>query len=140
MEYTDISSSSTDKTTNPFESYGVPVFQIIRNYNHTIDEWHASGTGLSPMSICYSLTKPEMAGCIEPTLLACNETVNQSDMSGKSYKAVPVKERIEHLSDRTAKWHVLKTKSNQYKRIAMLLQLSMQSVKRPIATGRIKRC
>jgi len=61
-----------DKVADVFQAYDVPVFQTIRNYNQTVDEWKASTEGLSAMTICYGMTKPEMLGCIEPTLLACD--------------------------------------------------------------------
>lgn len=106
---------------NPLERYNVPVFQIIRNYNQTIDEWKLSPDGLSAMSICYSLTKPEMAGCIEPTLLACNEKKDNGGLTGETHFAVAVSERIEHLAARTKKWHDLRIKPNNEKRIAVML-------------------
>lgn len=113
--------SDGERAGDPFAAYGVPLFQIIRNYNQTTEEWRASDEGLSAMSICYSLTKPEMLGCIEPTLLACNETIERDSLSGKTHTSVPVPERIEHLAARTARWHALRTKANSEKRVAIML-------------------
>ena len=122
---------SGDSVANPFQTYGAPVFQILRNYNQTVDEWKASNEGLSATTICYGLTKPEMLGCIEPTLLACNEDLTVKDGQGGVslaregvYKAVPVLERIEHLARRTARWHRLRTLPNSEKRVAVMLHQS----------------
>lgn len=117
-------SSGGDDTDSLFEGYGVPVFQIIRNYNYTVNEWQNSDDGLSAMSICYSLTKPEMLGCIEPSLLCCNEMIMQNRISGDIHKAVAVPERIEFLAARTAQWNILQTKQNSKKRIAIMLHNS----------------
>ena len=114
----------SDNVADPFQIYGVPVFQILRNYNQTVAGWKASAEGLSAMTICYGLTKPEILGCIEPTLLACNEDIVQVGMRGKSYKAVPVPERIEHLTRRTARWRRLRTLPNSEKRVAIMLHNS----------------
>ena len=111
----------SESVADPFQAYGVPVFQILRNYNQTIDEWKESTEGLSAMTICYGLTKPEMLGCIEPTLLACNEDIAGGGMPGAAHKAVPVPERIEHLAQRTVRWHRLRTMPNSKKRVAIML-------------------
>jgi len=113
-----------DGAADPFQAYGAPVFQILRNYNQTVEEWKASSEGLSAMAICYGLTRPEMLGCIEPTLLACNKDAVKEGMPGKAYKAVPVPERIDHLSRRTARWHRLRMLPNSEKRVAVMLHQS----------------
>ena len=129
-------SGGEDDGSNPFSSYGVPVFQIIRNYNQTVEEWQDSVEGLSAMSICYSLTKPEMHGCIEPTLLACNTMIEQGGLTGKTHKAVAVPERIAHLAARTARWHALKSKPNAEKRVAVMLHNApCKGVEATIATA-----
>ncbi|NLD91103.1 MAG: cobaltochelatase subunit CobN [Fibrobacter sp.] len=128
--------SNTDDSQNPFTKYNVPVFQIIRNYNQTPEEWALSDSGLSAMSICFSLTKPEMMGCIEPTLLACNEMIDMGGLAGKTYKAVPVPERIEHLAKRTARLHKLRTMQNKDKKVVIMLHNApCKSVEATIATA-----
>ena len=129
-------SSSGDDSGNPFRKYDAPVFQIIRNYNQTVSEWQESTEGLSAMSICYSLTKPEMLGCIEPTLLACNQMLEQDALSGKTYQAVAVPQRIESLAARTAQWHALRNRPNAEKRIAIMLHNApCKGVEATIATA-----
>jgi cobaltochelatase CobN len=129
-------SSSADDSGNPFCKYDAPVFQIIRNYNQTVSEWQESTEGLSAMSICYSLIKPEMLGCIEPTLLACNQMIEQVALSGKTYQAVAVPQRIASLAARTAKWHALRTRPNAEKRLAIMLHNApCKGVEATIATA-----
>ena len=113
--------AGSEEITDPFHAYGVPVFQILRNHYQTVTEWEASQEGLSATSLCYGLTKPEMHGCIEPTLLACDEPVPGERWQGRLHKAVPVGERIEHLAGRTARWHRLRVLPNGEKRIAIML-------------------
>ena len=129
-------SGSGDGFDNPFLAYDAPVFQVLRNYNQSVAEWRESQEGLSAMTICYGLTKPEMLGCVEPTLLACNEMTGQEDLLGRMYKAIPVPERIEHLAERTAGWYRLRTKANSEKRVAIMLhQAPCKGVEAPIATA-----
>jgi len=90
----------------PFDRYNVPVFQTIRNYAQTPEEWRDSSDGLSPMTICYSLIQPEMLGCIEPTILA---------------EAAPIEDCIERLAERTHSWNKLQTIPNEDKRVAIIL-------------------
>ena len=129
-------SGSGDGFDNPFLAYDAPVFQVLRNYNQSVAEWRESQEGLSAMTICYGLTKPEMLGCVEPTLLACNEMTGQEDLLGRMYKAIPVPERIEHLAERTAGWYRLRTKANSEKRVAIMLhQAPCKGVEATIATA-----
>lgn len=109
---------------SPFERFGVPVFQLIRNFSETTSKWLKSTDGLSPMTICYSLTQPEMQGCIEPTLVACNQTKPLTFVKGNINAAEVVEERIKRLSARCLRWNRLQTKAAEDKRIAILLHSS----------------
>jgi cobaltochelatase CobN len=121
---------------SPFAVFGVPVFQIIRHYGATADDWRAGSDGLSPMSICYSLTQPEMLGCIEPTLLACNRTTSLCFVAGTVNEADIVYDRIEHLADRAQRWQLLKEKPNADKKVAIMLHSSpCKSVEATLATA-----
>ncbi len=106
---------------SPFRVFGVPVFQVVRNYTSTVEDWLAQPDGLSAMSICYSLTQPEMLGCIEPTVLACNRKTAVRGLTGEVNEAVPVPERIAMLAARTRRWHVLRTRPNAEKNVAIML-------------------
>jgi cobaltochelatase CobN len=109
---------------SPFEKFRVPVFQLIRNFGETASEWIKSSDGLSPMTICYSLTQPEMLGCIEPTLVACNQTKPLTFVKGTVNAADVLEERVERLAVRCRSWYRLQTKHPSEKRIAVFLHSS----------------
>lgn len=113
-----------EDNTSPFEQFGVPVFQVIRNYSDTAEKWAQSTDGLSPISVCYSLTQPEMLGCIEPTVLACNQQKESKRVSGKVNLADVVEDRVELLASRTVRWHILSRKTPAKKRVAIMLHNS----------------
>jgi cobaltochelatase CobN len=121
---------------SPFEQFGVPVFQVIRNYSSTAEGWAQSSDGLSPMSVCYSLTQPEMLGCIEPTVLACNQQKESKRVSGKVNLADVVEDRVETLAERTMRWHILSCNAPTEKRVAIMLHNSpCKSVEATLASA-----
>ncbi len=123
-------------SSSPFEKYGVPVLQLLRNYAEDASRWRAGTEGLSAMSICYGMTQPEMLGCVEPTLVACNRVRKTTRIQGTVNEADVVLERIERLAGRSERWYRLRGKPATEKRIAILLHSSpCKSVEATLATA-----
>ena len=121
---------------SPFSPFGVPVYQLIRHYGETVDEWRKETSGLSPMTVCYSLTQPEMLGCIEPTLVACNRTKTLQFVNGTVNEAEVVPKQLEQLAKRCRKQHRLRQIPNDKKKIALMLHCSpCKSVEATLATA-----
>jgi cobaltochelatase CobN len=100
----------------PFARHGVPVFQLLRHWTADEAGWRAAPEGLSPMSVAFGIVRPEMAGCIDPTLFA----VTDRDGEGNR-RAAPVTDQVARLVGRTRAWIALRTRPNADKRIAILL-------------------
>ncbi len=114
-------SSGNSESDSVFTDYHVPVFQLIRNYTQSIEEWKTSETGLSPMTISFNVVQPEMMGCIEPTIVACTQPLQLNGIIGSALQAIPIKSRIQHLSKRTKAWTKLQRLPNHQKRITIIL-------------------
>ena len=114
---------STAEDTTVLESLNVPVFQLIRLYHQTAEEWENDPGGLSAgsHSMVYSLAQPEMSGAIEPTLVAASvpETDTKSGLVYKKY--LPIEERIEHLCQRLTRWQRLRELPNARRRLTIVL-------------------
>ncbi len=114
---------SKAEDTPVLESLNVPIFQLIRLYHQTIEEWEndSGGLGTGSHSMVYSLAQPEMSGAIEPTLVAASvpETDARSGLQYRRY--VPVEERIEHLCRRLTRWQRLRELANAKRRLTIVL-------------------
>lgn len=114
---------STPEDTHILEQLALPVFQMIRLYQQSPDEWEkdTDGSGSGSFNMIYTLAQPEMAGLIEPTLVAGSVQDPLPDMEGIFRRYVPVKERIHHLCRRIKKWIALQQLPNEKKRITIVL-------------------
>jgi len=101
----------------------VPVFQLIRLYHQTPEQWRqdTTGCGAGAQSMVYSLTQPEMAGVIEPTVVAA--TAAETDpRTGLSFRrSLPLEDRIDHLCRRVRRWIGLRRLDNRDKRLTVVL-------------------
>jgi cobaltochelatase CobN len=100
----------------------VPVVQIIRLYNETLEEWEAdrddSGGGAGSV---FSLAQPELSGVIEPSIVAASSPEIHR-RTGLTYRRfVPIGERIDHLCARLKKLVTLQKISNKEKRLTIVL-------------------
>lgn len=100
----------------PFARYGVPVFQLLRHWSESEAGWRAAPEGLSPLSVAFSVTRPELMGCVDPTLVAGSER----DADGLR-RAAPIADQIARLAARTRAWAELRQKANADKRVAILV-------------------
>jgi cobaltochelatase CobN len=103
----------------PFACHGVPVFQLMRNWHSSIEEWRQSGEGLNPISVSFSLTRPEIMGMSDPTLVSCSRPGPDGSMERKTVE--PIAEQVERLAGRTMAWAALQRKPNAEKKVAILL-------------------
>ncbi len=106
-----------------FEELNVPVFQTIRLYHRSPEEWEedAGGLGSGAFGLVYGLAQPEMAGVVEPTMVS--GTVPEKDASADIglRRYAPVPERIDHLCKRFKRWLSLRTLPNSEKRVSIVL-------------------
>ena len=101
----------------------VPVFQMIRLYHQSPDEWEqdSGGLGTGSHSMVYSLAQQEMAGVIEPSMAAGSIPKIDAKMDITVRLYVPVEERIEHVCNRLERWIKLRTLPNSEKRVTIVL-------------------
>lgn len=104
----------------PFAVHGVPVFQLVRHWTASADEWRNDPQGLSPMTLSFALTRPEMLGCIDPTVTACSRL---SDDPAESDRRIPepLDDQLDRLAGRTRAWAQLRRMPNAAKQVAIML-------------------
>lgn len=110
----------TGDPAGPFAAHGVPVFQLLRNWTASAEEWRASPEGLSGMTVTFGLTRPEMIGCADPTVAACS----RPSVEGGGFErrtADPLDDQVARLAGRTRRWAGLRRTPNADKRVALLL-------------------
>ncbi|MBM9538441.1 cobaltochelatase subunit CobN [Desulfobulbus alkaliphilus] len=105
------------------EELNVPVIQLLRLHHQTPEEWQADAGGLGPgaQSTVYSLAQPEMAGVIEPTVVAASTPALDQRTGLRFRRYLPLEERIEHLCHRLHRWLRLRDLPNRDKRLTVLL-------------------
>jgi cobaltochelatase CobN len=105
-----------------FKELNVPVFQMIRLYHQSPEEWEkdAGGLGSGSFALVYGLAQPEMAGVIEPTMIA-GSLPEDGAMDMTVRRSVPVRERIDHFCRRLKRWMALQTLPNAQKRVTIVL-------------------
>jgi cobaltochelatase CobN len=98
----------------------VPIINAISLLNQTQKEWEDSEIGLSLAERSWTISLPEFAGAIAPTVVAAKERRRDAE-SGLEYIAeVPIPERIARLADRIRKWTDLRFELNPNKRVAVI--------------------
>jgi cobaltochelatase CobN len=99
---------------------GVPVIDAIYLHSQSRKEWEHSPVGLDIFERSASVGLPELAGIIQPTVVASTEKVIDP-ASGLAYVQVtPIPERINRLADRVKAWINLQEKKNSEKRVALI--------------------
>ena len=114
---------STPEDTVLFEELNVPVFQTIRLYHQSPEEWEADagGLGSGAFGLVYGLAQPEMAGVVEPTMASGTIAEQDVSMDVGVRRYAPVPERIDHLCKRLKRWLALRTLPNSEKRVTIVL-------------------
>ncbi len=99
---------------------GVPVIDAITLASQSRAEWEKSPVGLDIFERSSMVGLPELAGIIQPTVVASREKVLDK-ASGLEYVAVtPIPERINRLVERVKAWVNLQQKQNSDKNIAII--------------------
>ncbi|MDI6603955.1 MAG: cobaltochelatase subunit CobN [Thermoanaerobacteraceae bacterium] len=93
---------------------GVPVFEPVVSYYKTVEEWTNDPQGLNT-DISWTIAMPEFEGVIEPIF------IGGIKREGGVESREPVKERVEKLSERVAKWIKLQLKPVEERKVAFIL-------------------
>ncbi|MGB9712089.1 MAG: cobaltochelatase subunit CobN [Dissulfurimicrobium sp.] len=97
------------------EKANCPVFNPQYLFYTSRDEWMKSSQGMAASEITMQFSMPELSGLVEPTVVGAKE-----DMSNEGPIYVPIKDEIDILARRVARWHALKEKPNRDKRIVLI--------------------
>lgn len=98
----------------------VPVINAIALASQSEEEWLKSPVGLDILERGWQVAGSEMAGIIQPTVIASKERSVDRE-TGLEYMAYrPIPERIDGLTARVKAWINLQDKPNRDKRIALI--------------------
>ena len=114
------SSGINDEIREALKVLNVPVFDVIRPYSDTIDQWRQSAVGLAPMETVWAVATPEFSGAIEPTVLAGKKEIVDPASGRHLYVYETVAETVDFLIARLKKWAVLQRKPNAEKKVAII--------------------
>jgi cobaltochelatase CobN len=99
---------------------GVPVIDVITLASQSLEEWERSPVGLDIFERSSMVGLPELAGIIQPTVVASREKVFDR-ASGLEYVTVsPIPERINRVVERVKAWINLQEKKNSDKKLAIV--------------------
>ena len=110
-----------EPTYNLLQRLNVPVIMGFHLYTTEIEEWRGS-TKVNPLEVVLGTVLPELDGCIEPLMVSGLVALGRDESIGaevKECQAIP--ERVANLTDRTLNWVNLRQKSNEDKKIALVL-------------------
>jgi cobaltochelatase CobN len=99
---------------------GVPVIDAITLHSQTREEWEKSPVGLDIFERGSSVGLPELAGIIQPTVVASKERVKDKTTGMEYVETRPLAERIDRLTQRVKRWLTLQQKQNSDKQIALI--------------------
>ncbi len=98
----------------------VPVINAITLYTQSRDEWEKSPVGLDIFERSWQVAVPEMAGMIQPMVIASKEKVIDEETGIEYIEETPIPERIKRLANRVKAWVNLQEKPNEDKKIALI--------------------
>jgi cobaltochelatase CobN len=99
---------------------GVPAINAITLSQQTAAQWQESKTGLDLIERTWQMAGAEIAGLVQPTVVASRERVSDSGTGLAYVEEQPIAERVERLGQRIAAWLALRHKANADKRVAVL--------------------
>jgi len=103
-----------------FSRLGVPIIDAITLMSQSREEWERSPVGLDIFERSSMIGLPELAGIIQPTVVASREKMLDKP-TGLEYVTVePIPERVNRLVDRVKAWINLQQKKNIDKHIALI--------------------
>ncbi|MCL4536196.1 MAG: cobaltochelatase subunit CobN [Nitrospirae bacterium] len=98
----------------------VPVINAVTLYSQSEDEWKRSPAGLDIFERAWQIAGPEMAGVIQPTVIASKEKMIDKETGIEYVEERPISERIRRLTERIKAWINLQDKLNKDKKIAII--------------------
>jgi cobaltochelatase CobN len=102
------------------DKIGVPAINAITLSQQTLAQWQASPIGLDIIERTWQLAGAEVAGLIQPTVVASRERISDAQTGLAYVEETPIAERIERLNERVTAWLALRQKANGDKHIAMI--------------------
>ncbi|MGV7209246.1 cobaltochelatase subunit CobN [Oxalobacteraceae bacterium A2-2] len=102
------------------DQIGVPAINAITLSQQSVQQWQDSKVGLDLIERTWQLAGAEVAGLIQPTVVASRERVSDAQTGLAYVEETPIAERIERLARRVDAWMALRHKANADKRIAMI--------------------
>lgn len=98
----------------------VPVIDAITLHRQSKEAWEKSPVGLDIFERSFQVGNPEMAGIIQPTVIASKERRVDKDTGLEYIEEQPIPERINRLTARVKAWINLQDKPNKDKKIALV--------------------
>lgn len=98
----------------------LPVFNALRLYRQTTEEWAASPQGMNDFSVAFGFIAPEISGMIEPSLLFGSRMTTMAD-GRRVQTSEPFPDTIRTTVLRLKKWIGLRRKKNAEKRVAFFI-------------------
>ncbi len=98
----------------------VPVINAVTLYSQSKDEWEKSPVGLDIFERAWQIAGPEMAGIVQPTVIASKETRIDKETGIEYVEERPIPERIKRLVDRVRMWINLQRRPNKDKKLAII--------------------
>lgn len=114
------SSGINDEIRAALGALNVPVFNVIRPYAETTDQWRQSEVGLGPMETVWAVATPEFSSAIEPTVLIGKKELMDPATGRRLYVYETVEETLDFLIARLKKWAALQRKANADKKVAVI--------------------
>lgn len=97
----------------------VPTLHGIHLSSRTVEEWLSSKQGIPPVEMVTTVILPELDGRNEPIL---THAVRKRAVNGATIEEyVAIEDRVDKLAQRAARWVNLRKKSNNQKRIAIII-------------------
>ena len=110
----------TASTGTILDKIGVPAINAITLSQQSAAQWNASKVGLDIIERTWQMAGAELAGLIQPTVVASRERVTDAPTGLAYVEEQPIAERIERLTARIDAWLALRQTANANKRVALL--------------------
>lgn len=102
------------------EKIGVPAINAITLSQQSAQQWRASKTGLDIIERTWQMAGAELAGLVQPTVVASRERVSDAETGLAYIEEQPIAERVQRLRERVDAWLALRRTANADKRVALL--------------------
>ncbi len=113
------SSAIDDELRKSLVELDAPVFDVIRPFGETIDEWKKSEVGLGPMETVWAVATPEFSGSIEPSVIMGKKRVVDPVTGRPLFIYETIQETVGFLIPRLKKWAQLQKMANGDKKVAI---------------------